>query len=529
MNVQMDSGTPPEIGQPTLIDDENDTIVNRLTSATLEGVNARVIEVEATFTKGLPGFTIVGQASSDIQESKDRTKAALLTNGFVFPPLRITINLSPTDLPRKSGSHVDLSIALLIALNKTAIDQPDLFVFGELGLDGRVKSSSMLFPLILSLKEQGLIRRAIVPEEALEHLSHIAGVEFYPVATLTEAIALMREGTFEGKRASFDYEAESMVIGGKTYYYERKYPLDFADVKGQTVAKRAALIAAAGMHNFFMEGSPGCGKSMIAKRLGAILPPLSEEEILSVAKHQFLDGETPSFRAKRPERAPHHTATSASIFGGGSTQARIGEVALANYGLLFFDEIPHFSKQILEAMREPLADKAIRISRVGTKVTYQADIMLVAAQNPCACGNLLSKTHACRCSDVEIKRYRNKLSDPFLDRIDLFVVMQEVSHTDKGEVTSAEMHAQVLEAFRRQKERGQPHLNGKLTEEEIEIYCRLDREAEAILHSAVGKFGLSHRSVASLKKTSRTIADLAGNETITKKDMLEALSYRRRR
>jgi len=316
MNAKMDGGTPPKTKEPTLIDDANDAIVNRLTCATLEGVNARVIEVEATFTKGLPGFTIVGQASSDIQESKERTKAALQTNGFVFPPLRITISLFPSEL-KKNGSQLDLAIALLIALNKTAVDEPDLFVFGELGLDGRVKSSSMLFPLILSLKEQGLIRRAIVPQEALEHLSHIAGVEFYPVSTLTEAIALVQEGAFEGKTAAFDYDAEKVEVDGEVYYFERNYPLDFADVKGQTIAKRAALIAAAGMHNYFMEGSPGCGKSMIAKRLGAILPPLSEVEILSIAKHQFLDGETPTFRAQRPTRSPHHTSTSASIFGGG--------------------------------------------------------------------------------------------------------------------------------------------------------------------------------------------------------------------
>ncbi len=528
MNAKMDSGTPPG-SQEHLIEEENETIVNRLTCATLEGVNARVIDVEATFTRGLPGFTIVGLASNDIQESRERTKAALQTNGFVFPPLRITVNLAPTDLPRKSGSHLDLPIALLIALNAMAIDQPDLFVFGELGLDGRVKSSSMLFPIILSLKEQGRIRRAIVPEEALEHLSHIAGVEFYPVSTLTEAIELVQEGSFEGKRAAFDYEAETMEAGGEVYYFERNYPLDFADVKGQTIAKRAALIAAAGMHNFFMEGSPGCGKSMIAKRLGFILPPLSETEILSIAKHQFLDGETPTFRAQRPVRSPHHTSTSASIFGGGSTRAKIGEVALANCGLLFFDEIPHFSKNILEAMREPLQDQKVLISRVNAKVEYQADIMLVAAQNPCACGNLLSKTHACRCSDVEIKRYRNKLSDPFLDRIDLFVVMQEVTNADRGDITSAQMHDQVLEAFRLQKMRRQPHLNGKLTEEEIEAFCTLDGEAEAVLTHAIGTFGLSHRSIASIRKVARTIADLSGHVVITKKDLLEALSFRRRR
>jgi len=529
MNAKMDSGTPPETKQPALLNDiENDTIVNRLTCATLEGVNARVVEVEATFTKGLPGFTIVGLAGNDIQEAKERTKAALLTNGFVFPPLRITVNLSPTEL-KKQGSQLDLSIALLIALNKQKIDEEGLYVFGELGLDGRVKTSSMLFPLILSLKEQGRIHRAIVPAEALEHLSHIPGVDFYPVATLIEAITLVKEKRFEGRMASFEYDAESVEVNGATYYYERSYPQDFKEVKGQQVAKRAALIAAAGMHNFFMEGSPGCGKSMIAKRIGYILPPLSEEEILSIAKHQFLDGTTPTFRAQRPVRSPHHTATSASIFGGGSIQAKIGEVSLADSGVIFFDEIPHFSKAVLEAMREPLQDRRVLISRVNSKIEYKANVQFLAAMNPCPCGNLLSKTRACRCSDVEIKRYRNKLSDPFLDRLDLFVVMQEISSEDRGDISSAQMHEQVIAAFVRQKERHQPNLNGKLTEEEIESFCRLDHEAAKILESAISRFALTHRSIASIKKVARTIADLSGHEGIEKSDVLEALSYRRRK
>ncbi|AKF25873.1 Fis family transcriptional regulator [Sulfurovum lithotrophicum] len=499
-----------------------------MTCATLEGVNAKVIEVEATFTKGLPGFSVVGLASSDIQEAKERVKSALLTNEFVFPPLKITINLSPSDI-KKNGTHFDLSLALLVALNKKAFEEEGLFVFGELGLDGRVKSSSMLFPLILSLKEQGLIKRAIVPKESISYLCHISGVDFIAVETLSEAISLLKMGEFKANVEQFSYDAKSIEIAGIDYFYEERYESDFAEVKGQMVAKRAAMIAAAGMHNFFMEGNPGCGKSMIAKRLKDILPPLYEEELLSIAKHQFLDGQTPNFKAIRPMRSPHHTATSASIFGGGSGQAKIGEVALANYGILFFDEIPHFSKNVLEAMREPLQDKKVHIARVNAKIEYQADIMFVAAQNPCPCGNLLSKTKACRCSEVEIKRYQNRLSDPFLDRIDLFVVMQEVDADDKGDVTSKAMHEVVIEAFKKQKERGQQRLNGKLAEDEIERYCLLNEAAGKILEGAISKFGLSHRSIASVKKIGRTIADINGHEKIEKKDILEALSYRRRK
>ena len=504
------------------------SIVNRLTCATLEGVNAKVIEVEATFTKGLPGFSVVGLASSDIQEAKERVKSALLTNDFVFPPLKITINLSPSDI-KKSGTHFDLPLALLVALNKKAFEEEGLFVFGELGLDGRVKSSSMLFPLILSLKEKGLIERAIVPKASIRYLNHISGVDFIAVETLSETIKVLEEGKFQANVEKFDYDARKFHMAGKAYFYEEKYGSDFSEVKGQMVAKRGALIAAAGMHNFFMEGNPGCGKSMIAKRMKAILPPLREEELLSIAKHQFLDGQIPDFKAVRPMRSPHHTATSASIFGGGSGQAKIGEVALAHLGILFFDEIPHFPKNVLEAMREPLQDKKVHIARVNAKIEYQADIMFIAAQNPCPCGNLLSKTKACRCSDVEIKRYQNRLSDPFLDRIDLFVIMQEIRSDDRGDVTSKAMHKAVIDAFRKQKERGQLRLNGKLEEEEIEYYCILNMDAMAVLEGAVTRFGLSHRSIASIKKVARTIADLNGNEKIEKRDILEALSYRRRK
>ena len=526
MNAKIDSGTPPD--NKVKQKPKKEAIVNRLTCATLEGVDAKVIEVEATFTKGLPGFAVVGLASSDIQEAKERVKSALLVNEFVFPPLKITVNLSPSDI-KKNGTHFDLSLALLVALNKKSFEEEGLFVFGELGLDGRVKSSSMLFPLILSLKEQGVIRRAIVPKVAIEHLSHISGVDFIAVETLNEAIMLVKSGEFKANSRQFSCDAKSFKLKNIPYYYEEKYESDFLDVKGQMVAKRAALIAAAGMHNLFMEGNPGCGKSMIAKRIKDILPPMQEEELLSIAKHQFLDGQTPNFKAIRPMRSPHHTATSASIFGGGSGQAKIGEVALASKGILFFDEIPHFSKQVLEAMREPLQDKKVHIARVNAKIEYEADIMFLAAQNPCPCGNLLSKVKSCRCSEMEIKRYANKLSDPFLDRMDLFVAMQEVQSNDKGDVTSKAMHQAVIKAFRLQKERGQIRLNGKLAEDEIEKYCVLSDEAKKILESAITKFALSHRSIASVKKIGRTVADLHGNEKIEKKDVLEALSYRRRR
>ena len=526
MSQNNHSGTiPPKNNLSKKVKKKN--IVNHLTCATLDGLSAKIIEVEATFTKGLPGFSVVGLVSSDIQEAKERVKSALLTNEFVFPPLKITINLSPSDI-KKSGTHFDLSIALLNALNKEEIGEESLFVFGELGLDGKVKSSSSLFPIILSLKEQGLLQRAIVPKVAMEHLSHITGVDFIPVETLSEAIQLLKNKDFQTSTTQFNYQANKIEINGRDFYDCNDIESNFADVKGQSIAKRAALISAAGMHNFMMEGNPGCGKSMIAKRLQDILPPLLEIEILSIAKHQFLDGMIPDFKAKRPMRSPHHTATSASIFGGGSHKARIGEVALAHNGMLFFDELPHFSKNILEALREPLQDKRVNISRVNSKVEYEADIMFVAAMNPCPCGNALSKQKSCRCSEQEVKRYKNKLSDPFLDRIDLFVVMQEVNMHDKMDYTSKELKKFVNIAFKAQMTRGQSTLNGKMKEEEIEKYCALNVEAQKILFSAIERFALSHRSINSIKKVARTIADLEKSINIEKKHLLEALSYRRR-
>jgi len=507
---------------------EEQSSLNSIKSAVLEGAEAKVIDVEASFTKGLPGFSVVGLAGNDIQESKERVKSALLNNGFTFPPLKITINLSPSDL-KKSGTHLDLAIALLISLNDNSIDDSDIFVFGELGLDGRVKSSSLIFPIILSLKERNLIKKAIVPREAIEYLSHIPSIDFIPVSTLLEAQEKLLSKDLDSNIEAFDYDSIKLDIDGKLYHYTQEYIDDFIDIKGQEVAKRGALIAAAGMHNLLMEGSPGCGKSMISKRLRYILPPLSEEEILAISKYKFLDSQEADFKPIRPFRSPHHTATSASIFGGGSSTAKIGEVALAHNGILFFDELPYFNKNVLEALREPMQDKMVHISRVHTKISYDADFMFVAAMNPCPCGNLLSQNRECRCTEAEIKRYRNRLSEPFLDRIDIFITMQEVSSSDKSTIDSKTMHTQVIEAFKFRLKRGQEVVNGKMSESEVDRFVTLSNEAQSILDMAVSRFALSHRSIVSIKKVSRTIADLDLSDIVQKKHIIEALGYRRRK
>jgi len=502
--------------------------MKQLKCATLEGIDALPVTVESTLTRGLPSFTIVGLASSAISEARERVKSALLANGFTFPPKRITINLSPSDV-EKRGSQFDLAIALLIALDSSESDFESWYAFGELGLDGSVKENGILYPLVLSLANGGKLSHAVVPKEALEKLNHIPGVTFVGVENLRDAIAFFKqpqESTVQPRPNTIPFP--SQTLGGRTYYYQKKYPDDFKEIRGQEVAKRAALISACGMHNLLLEGSPGSGKSMIAKRLRYILPPMTNGEMLDVAKLDALEGRDPHFTPLRPFRSPHHSGTAASIFGGGSHRAQIGEVGLAHNGILFFDELPHFSKQVLEALREPLEDKRIRISRVHSKVEYPTDFLFVSAMNPCPCGNLFSDVLECRCSALEIRRYKARLSDPFLDRIDLYVQMQPVRAADRPSLHSEAMHETVLRVHALQRTRGQETFNGRLDDRSIDTFCRMDAETEALMAQAVQRFALSFRSIKKLQKVARTIADIEQSAAIEKAHLLEALSYRRR-
>ena len=496
--------------------------------ATYEGMDAKVVEVESTLTKGLPSFSVVGMVSASISEAKERVKSALLSNEFKFPPKRITINLAPSDIS-KSGSQFDLSMALLILLDENEEDLKEWFVFGELGLDGSVKENFQLYPLILSLANQGYIKKAVVPYSALNKLSKIPNVEFYGVKTLQEAVTLFKDvQNISASTPRTEIDAPFYEIDGNKYFYIKEYDEDFIDVRGQEVAKRASLISAVGMHNIIFEGSPGCGKSMISKRLRYILPPMKEDEILEVAKLQTLDFKEPDFKPRRPYRSPHNSSTQASIFGGGSRKAMIGEVGLSHLGILMFDELPHFSKNVLEALREPLEDAKIRISRVNSKIEYSADFLFVGAMNPCPCGNLLDESKECRCSDLEVQRYKNRLSDPFLDRIDINVVMQKVDAQDKPSLSSSQMHKKVVEAHIFSKQRGQKCFNAKLTDKDIEKFCVMDDEAKTVLDMAIDRFALSFRSIKKVQKVARSIADLDSSEMIKKVHILEALSYRRR-
>jgi len=492
--------------------------------ASLDGIDAVSIDVESTFTKGLPNFSIGGMANTAILESKDRIKSALLTNEFKFPPKRITINLSPSEIAKK-GSQVDLSIALLIALQETKVEMKDFYVFGELGLDGSLKDTKSIFVLILSLVRQGIIKNVLIPKESISKIATIPNLNIYAVENLNEAITFFQseeKNKYKVENKIFEYE--NLNINGEKFYFTKEYNNDFKEVKGQVLAKKAALISAAGNHNIILEGSPGCGKSMIAKRLKDISSPMKLEEILDIAKMESLQSKQPNFQAKRTFISPHHSSTKASIVGG----TQIGEVALSNHGILFFDELPHYAKTVLEAMREPLEDNEISISRVNNKIKYPTKFLFVCAMNPCPCGNLLAQSKECRCTSIEIQRYKNKISDPFLDRIDLYVTMNEVTKEDISDVTSEELHQKVIEAFKLQKLRGQNELNGKLNDVDIKKYCILTKEAQNILDISISKFVLSFRAINKVLKVARTIADLDYKEYIDTRHIIEALSYRKR-
>jgi magnesium chelatase family protein len=485
------------------------TKTKKINSATINGFAADKVEVESSFTKGLPGFAIVGLGSQAIQESKERIKSALLNNDFEFPPLKITINLAPADLP-KSGSQLDLPIALSILYHKKDVDLSDFLVLGELGLDGSLKDTNSIFPIILSLKP----KKVIVPRESAEKVSKIPGIEVYAFSHIKEFENFTPQ-KFENESFNYDY----IKIDGKKYYYKAEFKLDFEDVLGQTQAKEAALISAAGFHNILFEGSPGVGKSMIISRMRYILPPMSLEEILEVEKYKSLEGREVTFEPLRPFRAPHYSSTKAAIFGGGSKGAKIGEIAFANKGMLFFDELPYFQKDVLENLRLPLQDGKVLISRVNSKIEYETDILFAAAMNPCPCGNLLSLNKECRCTDLEIRRYKNRISEPLYDRIEIYLQMTE--DESKETVCSKELFEKVLTAFEMQK----GVFNSNLPEN---YKFSIENDARDTLQKAIMNFGLSKRSEFNLLKVAKTVANLNKRDKILKEDLLKALQFRKR-
>ncbi|MBR3604063.1 MAG: YifB family Mg chelatase-like AAA ATPase [Elusimicrobiaceae bacterium] len=493
----------------------------------LKGIDGFEVTAEVDISSGMPTFSVVGLPDAEVKESKDRVIAAIRNSGFDFPLKRITVNLSPAEL-RKSGTQFDLAIAVGIlaasqSLSEKAVEKAKQLLFlGELALDGSLRPCAGVLPMLISAKNTG--KTVVVPPANILE-AQTSTVSFITPRTLRDLADWLEEKKEdESVKISFIPQQEEAFCSS----------LDFCDVKGQAVAKRALEIAAAGGHNVLMIGLPGTGKSMLAKRFPGILPPLCEEEILEITKIYSvcnLIGKTKKL-TQRPFRDPHHTISDVALIGGGSSP-KPGEVSLAHNGVLFLDEFAEFSRTTLEVLRQPLENGSVTISRAKETVSYPARFTLIAAMNPCPCGNLGNPYKPCTCSPVQINRYQSKISGPLLDRIDLTVNLNPVQYGDwnkpsEGE-TTAQIRSRVIVARKIQQKRFQgtsTTANAFMTQKQIKEFCPLPAGADRILETAMRKFGLSARSLDKVLKTARTIADLEGKENIENQHLIEVLQYR---
>jgi len=497
-------------------------MVSKVLSSSYIGIESYILEVEADIMAGLPSFNIVGLADVAISESKERVRAAVKNSGYEIPARRIVINLSPAGI-RKEGASFDLSIAIGILASLGEVENNKLekyIVLGELSLNGNIRKIDGAINSVICAKENN-VSGIILPRENYLEASVIKGVEIIPVDNLVQVVEFLN-----GK-----IEIESPEV--KTDKEEDSYLIDFKEVKGQVQAKRCIEIAAAGGHNFYMIGTPGAGKSMLAKRLPTILPLMNEDEIIESTKIYSSTGlltkDMPIIN-KRPFRSPHHSSSMVSIVGGGRVP-KAGEISLAHNGVLFLDEVTEFPRLVLETLRQPLEDKKVSITRAEYRVEMPADMVLIMASNPCPCGNLFE--NRCSCSLSQINRYQHKISGPLLDRIDLYLEIKKLSREElasyeEGE-SSLEIRKRVEKARKIQWERfGNSKINGNMTPKEIKTYCKLDDKSKKILIDSIDVFGLSGRSYDKVLKVGRTIADLSGSENIELSHIMEALSYRKK-
>ncbi len=502
---------------------------SRLLSAVVSGIDASLVEVQCDVASGLPAFQIVGLPEKEVTESRERIRSAVKNSGFSFPARRITANLAPADL-RKEGVGFDLPIALgiLIAAGEISPSPARYLIVGELSLDGEVRRVRGVLPIALSAAKQEL-DGLLVPVENAPEAALVEGIPIYPVRTLREAAAFL-----EGNKTIEPFAIDREELIERT---PSSAAVDLREVKGQEQAKRALEIAAAGGHNLLMIGPPGAGKSLLARALPGILPPLSFEEALEVTRIYSIAGElnpeTPLVTA-RPFRAPHHTISYAGMVGGGHGTPGPGEITLAHHGVLFLDELPEFDRRVLETLRQPLEDRSILISRAGVAVRYPANFTLVGAMNPCRCGHLGDLLHPCTCTPYEIRRYRKRLSGPFLDRIDVFVEVPRLtreellsrSHGEPSEIVRARVIAARRIQWDRMKGRSGRFSNAQLTPEEVIHYCVLEKGAKRLLEMAIERFAMSARAYTRVLKVSRTIADLDGAGRIAEAHVAEAIQYR---